>query len=208
MIQSCNSPKIDYLLISVGCNDLDSKDHKQVFSEAEVLLQQIRTSYPGIKIIFSEITPRNDMRDSEVIAFNDLLAAYATKYNDVTVVIHKNLRDSDWSMYKDAKHIYRNKIPKFAANIISGLKHAYGISNKSELFKEQQNSSARYFVDQHPSVDHGYGDPRRNSRVDNRLGQMAGYDFNQPTKKTNNENESLKREIFNRLQDAIKSVLL
>ena len=40
--------RIRYLLLNVGVNDLDTKDHDQVFGEMELLLGHARTQYPGI----------------------------------------------------------------------------------------------------------------------------------------------------------------
>ena len=164
----------------------------------EWILNQIRTKHQDIKIIFSEITPRNDARDSEVMAFNGLLDIYAKKHPDVTIVFHNNLRDPNWSMFKDVKHIRQNKIPKFAANIISGLKQAYGISNISELFGEKHNSSFR-----------NYEHPPMNEHIGNKFRKMAGYNYHQkPNQTISNDNEVLKKEIMHRLQDAIKSVFV
>ena len=126
---------LNYVMRNVGVNDLDEKNHTQVFGEAEILFDEIRSKHPGIKLIVSEITPRNDIRDSEVKAFNNLLHNYAVNHADITVAIHNNLRDPSWSMYRDAKHIKEEKIGKFAANLIKALKTAYGITNKSELFR-------------------------------------------------------------------------
>ena len=130
--KSFESSRIEHALICVGVNDLDDKEHNQVFSVAELLINEIRSKHNNIKI------PRKDGRDPEVIAFNQLLESYAKQHSDVTIVVHNNLRDSSWSMFKrnDIKHIRNDKVVKFAGNIIGALKKAYGISNKSELFYE------------------------------------------------------------------------
>ena len=80
---------IQYLLLNVGTNDLDNKDHVQVFDEMKFLLEQIRKKYRGIKIIVSEIIPRNDSRDQEGQAFNELLYTYAEVHSDITVACHR-----------------------------------------------------------------------------------------------------------------------
>ena len=51
----------------------------------------------------------------------------------ITIATHSNLRAPD--MLYDEKHIRKEKIPKFAANLIRALKSAYGISSKGELFQ-------------------------------------------------------------------------
>ena len=45
---------IKYFLISVGTNDLDSKDHQQVLGELERLINDTSVKYPGIKFIINE----------------------------------------------------------------------------------------------------------------------------------------------------------
>ena len=129
---------LKYVLLNVGMNDLDTKDHTQVFGEAELLFDQIRSKLPGIKLIISEITPRADQKDPEVKAYNHLLNNYATGCSDITVATHSNLRDPTWSMFKanDVKHIRKDGMGKFASNLIRALKTAYGITSKSELFKD------------------------------------------------------------------------
>ena len=57
---------LKYILISVGTNDLDEKDHQQVIGELELLVADIRTKYPGIQFIINEVLPRSDHRNSEV----------------------------------------------------------------------------------------------------------------------------------------------
>ena len=97
--------ELNYILISVGVNDLDLKGHMQVLGELEVIINKIREKYPGIKFITSEITPRKDNRDDEVIKCNRLLWEYAKSYHDVFIASHENFRDPLWSMYADDKHI-------------------------------------------------------------------------------------------------------
>ena len=141
-IDETNTAKSEYVLINVGCNDLDMKDHRQVFNEMSLLIQKIRNKYKGIKLIISEITPRKDERDNEVKRFNGLLLDYANDHNDITIAFHHNLRDTNWSMFSDAKHIHANKIAKYAANIIKALKKAYEINDKNELFSSRKSPEA------------------------------------------------------------------
>ena len=82
-----------YVLLSVGCNDLDEKDHKQVFAEMSNLLDKFREKFKNVKFIINEITPRNDDRDNEVKSFNGLLVHYARDHEDTTIAFQHNLRD-------------------------------------------------------------------------------------------------------------------
>ena len=85
--------ELKYILISVGVNDLDVKDHMQVFGEMELIINKTCENYPGIKLVISEITSRKDRRDNEVIKYNRLLWEYAKSYHDIFITSHANLRD-------------------------------------------------------------------------------------------------------------------
>ena len=135
VLSSPSLKELKYFLLNVGTNDLDDgKDHQQVFGELELMLHGMRTRFPGVKFIISELLPRNDNLDTEVLRFNELLSAYASRYNDVTLAIHKTLRDVSYSHFFDAKHVKKEKVPKFAANLIKALLSSYNIRSKSELF--------------------------------------------------------------------------
>ena len=41
-IDKTNIEESNYILLNVGCNDLDQKDHEQVFGESVTILDQIR----------------------------------------------------------------------------------------------------------------------------------------------------------------------
>ena len=140
-IDSARIVKVNHILINVGCNDLDRKNCRQVFNDLQELVSKIKNKWENIKFIISEITPRRDHRDNDVIEFNDLLFTYAKNRDDTTIAFHHNLRDSNWSMFHDAKHIRQEKIPIFAANIIRALKKSYNIREKSELFTNTQPST-------------------------------------------------------------------
>ena len=43
-----NITKLNYILLSIGVNDLDDKDHEQVFGEMEGLINKIRCKYEDI----------------------------------------------------------------------------------------------------------------------------------------------------------------
>ena len=107
-------------------------------------------------------------------------------------VVHNNLRDSSWSMFKrnDIKHIRNDKVAKFAGNIIGALKKAYGISNKSELFYETL------------STPQNREQPRPHSNFATRFTRLAGYDYksvNQPKNKC----PPVNKEIFDKFQEAM-----
>ena len=105
-IKNCTYKELDYVLISVGTNDLDTKNHDQVFGEMQILVDEIRSKFHGIKLIINELLPRNDHRDNEVQKFNHVLGEYVKLHADLTVVSQQNMRDPTFSMFYDAKHMY------------------------------------------------------------------------------------------------------
>ena len=56
-----------HALINVGVTDIDSKNGTLVYHELKDIVEMLMAKYPGIKIICSEITPRKDRRDTEVL---------------------------------------------------------------------------------------------------------------------------------------------
>ena len=63
LVEENDIKSLKYILLNVGVNDLDTTDFAIVFQELENIIETIRCKYPNIKIIISEITPRNDARD-------------------------------------------------------------------------------------------------------------------------------------------------
>ena len=118
--------------------------------------------------------------------FNKLLAEYSKSNQDICIANHENLRDPNWTMFEDNKHIRKVKIPKFASNIIKALKQAYNIKNKSELFdfglhtgndnRTRTTNNARH----HSYNNQGYINevpvmPRQQIDLRNRLRNIANY---------------------------------
>ena len=111
------------------------------------IIETLKTKYPGIKIILSEITPRKDEKDETVKEYNNLLCNLYEKEPNIFIVYHKNLRDDNYSKHYDEKHIHKRAIPLFASNIKRALRNAYGIkfdkikpSNKNQVHNLDPNS--------------------------------------------------------------------
>ena len=126
---------LKYIFLSVGTNDLDTKDHDQVLGELMLLVDEIRAKYPGIKFIINELLPRRDNRNTEVGKFNAGLNEFASSLDDITIASQTNM--SDTTMLHDVKHLREDKVPLYAKNIIRAMLTAYGIREKSELFVDQ-----------------------------------------------------------------------
>ncbi len=125
--------KVKHILISVGTNDLDLKDHGQVFGELVIVVDEIRARFQGIKFVINELLPRKDDRNEEVAKFNGLLNKLATSHGDITIATQRNFTEI---MFVDNKHLHSSKVPIYAKNIINALLRSYGIKEKKELFPQ------------------------------------------------------------------------
>ena len=174
-------------MISCGVNNIDTNPGYVVADKILDIVKYIKQKYPDIKIILSEVTPRNDHLDGEVQRCNEILANSITGDSVIHFVKQQNLRDANWSMYHDVKHIKKNNIGKYAANLKYGLRAAYGIPNKYNSNRGSPNNMINR-----------YNHPRQISNVNNNLQNMAGYQ--------RDEHVDLKRIILERLTDALRDL--
>ena len=200
---------LEAILISCGCNDMDRKDGLDVFNEMVETILMVRRMYPFIKIIISEVTPRNDERDSEVILCNERLNERVTQMENVVIINHSNLRDENMSMFSDAKHIKENDIKVYAGNIKTGLRKAFGITKKSYLnrnspdsYENNRNVSQRdTFTTNNRSRNEELNSTRnRNARFQ----QMAGYNSENEYDSNNNNGNKM---LIHRAVEALSALL-
>ena len=64
---------VEYILLIVGVNDIDTKSAEEVHEQAKKVVELIKVRYGNPKIVFAELTPRHDERDSIVIDCNTLI---------------------------------------------------------------------------------------------------------------------------------------
>ena len=117
---------LQYFMISVGCNDLDRKSPVEVFNSMKEVVTELRHTYPGIKVILAEVTPRMDDKDQAVEEINVLINNYKNTTENIYIIKNSNLRDPKFFYPNDSKHIRKNCIGLFASNIKRGLRAAYG----------------------------------------------------------------------------------
>ena len=117
---------LQYFMISVGCNDLDRKSPVEVFNSIKEVVTELRHTYPGIKVILAEVTPRMDDKDQAVEEINVLINNYKNTTENIYIIKNSNLRDPKFFYPNDSKHIRKNCIGLFASNIKRGLRAAYG----------------------------------------------------------------------------------
>ena len=125
--------KLKYFFMSIGCNDLVTNTPHQLFTNIHTLVDRLRASFPGIKIIISEVTPRMDAVDGRVQEANKLINQYVEGSQDLFVTKNNNLRNPDFFL-EDGIHLNHTIIPRFASNIKRALRAAYGIQFKKSDF--------------------------------------------------------------------------
>ena len=119
--------KIDYVVMSVGVNDLDTKCAEEVIAQMKLVIELIRMKHGQPKIIINEATPRHDDRDDEVKHYNELLKDYVDQHDFLFLSKQSKLRTSDWRHYLDEKHITHYAIPIFVASLKRTMRLAYGM---------------------------------------------------------------------------------
>ena len=141
--------KPDLVLIHTGVNDLDKRDAATVARKLAHTVKQLSDSDPKLKIIVSEITPRKETKDDEVIICNEHLHNYLDHLSNVTMALHSNLRTPTWEFYEDDKHLLQSSIRKFASNLKIALRTAIGMGDrdarrKTTVRKQKTNSVGEF----------------------------------------------------------------
>ena len=128
----------DIIFIHVGVNNIDTVKGKAVANDLLVIMEKLCDHYPSLKIIISEVTPRQKFRDAEVQECNSLLHTSLRKLENVTMAIHSNLRNETWSFHKkdDDKHLSEISIALFAANLKVALRKALGLPSNKNIKKK------------------------------------------------------------------------
>ena len=120
------STDVKYFLISVGTNDIDTKNPEDIINEYIEIVDLLRTKYPGIKIIINELPPRKVNHDDKTKKMNELLRDLSCMNNFIFVASQQSLRDDISRTMYDDKHVHRRAIGLFAGSIKRALRRAYG----------------------------------------------------------------------------------
>ena len=97
----------------------------EIHDDLLTIIGNIKIKNPNTKILLSEITPRNDAFDKEVMQLNAPLFNSIRLDDTVYLVRQSNLRRSEY--FHDNEHIDRNHINQLAGNIKFSLRKALGI---------------------------------------------------------------------------------
>lgn len=146
--QKLESTKMDdyeIIFIHTGVNNIDSEDGSVVAYDLLDIVKKIRQFHPWLKIVVSEITPRQIYRDDEVQKCNEIMVAQLEKIENVTVAHHYNLRNDQWSFHKkdDDKHFTKISISLFASNIKTALRKCLGIPSNAKRRNSEFHQSRK-----------------------------------------------------------------
>ena len=133
----------DVVIIHVGVNDIDISDGKAVADKLIKIVTDVKSAAPKVKIVLSEVTPRQLTRDNEVINCNRELRNAVRGISDITIARHSNLRDNEWSCYSksDNKHIRQESIAKMAGNLKAAFRAAIGVAQKRNWTNNRTDNS-------------------------------------------------------------------
>ena len=86
---------------------------------------KIRDSHPNLKIILSEVIPRFDSLDKDVLRLNAKIFNSLKVCENIFVVHHNNLRKEEF--YYDNKHLKKDHIHRLASNMKFGRRKVLGV---------------------------------------------------------------------------------
>ena len=121
---------LKYYFMSVGCNDLVNKTPHELFTSVHKLVVSLKESFPGIKIILSEVTPRMDHIDERVKDVNRLFEQYVAGKQDLFLTRNSNLRNPDF-YHPDGIHLKKTISARFANNMKIALRAAHGMKKQN-----------------------------------------------------------------------------
>jgi hypothetical protein len=140
----CNV-EMDMLVICCGTNDTDKRSGQEVANELGQIVNRIKVEHPHTKLVISEATPRQYHRDQEIKICNQILHEQLDQMPGVAVAVQSGLRDGNWTLYDDDKHIKREKINIYAGNIKSAMREVRTGRSQSDITPEphMRNSNNR-----------------------------------------------------------------
>ena len=138
--------------------EIYTRTPEQVSEHLRAILHTMRKKLKEVQIIVSEITPRNDNKDDDVIRCNELINSMCADKDYITIVQHSNLRNDNWSLHEDAKHISKAAIPRLVSNVKRALRKAFGVTSDGS---KPRGSNSRGMPYKRP--------------LESRLQEFAGY---------------------------------
>ena len=121
---SQDSPKA--ILIHTGVNDIEDTSPQELFKQIKDLVHEFQSILPNTKLILSELTPRMDSFDRDVLKVNEMIKTNIPVNDKITIIRHNSLRA--FQHFRDNKHVTNTSgIARLAGNLKHGIRIAFGI---------------------------------------------------------------------------------
>ena len=141
------------LLIHTGTNDLTiTTPIGEITSNLLTLITEAATKFPTSKIIYSTLLPRGDIPMPTITKINEQLIAKCSSFPNVHLVSHDNLLAGGSDVLHDTKHIKRQYIGLFAANLIAAIRGRASNSRYSQIRSPSHQPSSP--ADKYPTYSH------------------------------------------------------
>ena len=141
------------LLIHTGTNDLTiTTPIGEITSNLLTLITEAATKFPTSKIIYSTLLPRGDIPMPTITKINEQLIAKCSSFPNVHLVSHDNLLAGGSDVLHEPKHIKRQYIGLFAANLIAAIRGRASNSRYSQIRSTRHQRSSP--ADMHPTYSH------------------------------------------------------
>ena len=149
IINTTNMEGIDLIFIHTGVNDIDRDNGSTVSKNLVDIVDKLRAKHPNLKVVVSEITPRQFTKDNEVQTCNTALHTALDGLDNVTIAKHSNLRNEHWSFHvkKDDRHFDKVSIGRLAKNLKIAFRKAIGLP----VFEKRKGSGGGKAPTKHTS---------------------------------------------------------
>ena len=147
LLPSTKFDGVGLIYIHTGVNDIDTEDGNKVAKNLIDIVKLIKQNLPNVKVVVSEVTPRQMHRDDEVQKCNTALHTALDTEDNVTIAKHSNLRNDRWSFHikGDDKHFAQISIARLAKNLKIAFRSALGFStsrrNSDSTSRKNSDSS-------------------------------------------------------------------
>lgn len=139
------------VLVHAGVNDIEHSKPEDIIETIRSLVISFKQNLPNSQLILSEIIPRMDGLDRDVIATNRMIHEVLQDEEQVIIVKHHSLRNQEF--YNDNKHVTNtNGVQKLAGNLKFGIRKAFGIQPK--------NINQSYHVQPDQNTTYNSGNPQ------------------------------------------------
>eukprot|EP00112_Aurelia_sp_Birch-Aquarium-sp1_P012970 Seg2731.7 transcript_id=Seg2731.7/GoldUCD/mRNA.D3Y31 product="hypothetical protein" protein_id=Seg2731.7/GoldUCD/D3Y31 len=133
---SHKSPKA--VLIHTGVNDIEDTSPQELFKEIKDLVHHFQNILPDTNLILSELTPRMDSFDRDIITVNEMIKTNIPINEKITIIRHNSLRS--FQHFRDNKHVTNTSgITRLAGNLKHGIRTSFGI----HLSKKESHDLAK-----------------------------------------------------------------